>query len=316
MLRSLIVIILILLTAIPVQATELSYCLLKKIGEIVFNHIEDLSQGDQDFFKTLKNNDSFYAWVAKRNDLNRPARELVEQYGRELNAGRVPPGTPSQKLVALGGYGINETDPLACAACSFLENRGVKPTMYSTRVMSLRRGDTVVVSGGKQFKLGRFLGRGNSTHVWAIDGEPGKALRLPFHVGPEPQEFIQDPELMRVFGTETAREFVLQFREGIAHAPAGIPKVEIFEVGLNNDYLVVSYVNGSERGDQFLSGLSSLADPRRASLVSRVQEIIVAKKRKYPFLKISPKSTGDVISEARQFRWDVDKKDWILADPY
>jgi len=53
------------------------------------------------------------------------------------------------------------------------------PTTHEYRMLRLKRGDRIQFED-RQFRLGSFLGAGNTTHIWEIQDDPTKALRLPF----------------------------------------------------------------------------------------------------------------------------------------
>ncbi len=55
------------------------------------------------------------------------------------------------------------------------------PNKYEENVISLRKGDTVKF-GDKSFKLGKFLGSGNATHIYALADNPKMVIRIPFIV--------------------------------------------------------------------------------------------------------------------------------------
>jgi hypothetical protein len=57
------------------------------------------------------------------------------------------------------------------------------PTTHEYRTLRLRKGDRVEFDE-RQFELGKFLGAGNTTHIWALAGDSDVALRLPFLAGP------------------------------------------------------------------------------------------------------------------------------------
>jgi hypothetical protein len=52
---------------------------------------------------------------------------------------------------------------------------------YAMRVLQLKSGDTVTFADGKSYKLGNFLGRGNSTHIFALADRPDQAIRIPYY---------------------------------------------------------------------------------------------------------------------------------------
>lgn len=234
-------------------------------------------------------------------------------YSKQTNA------FPQHKTINLG----ESESVLNAISASFCAKRGwpaamnYKPTIYAERVLMLRSGDTVVF-GEHRFTLKKFIGRGNATHVWEIEGRDDAVLKIPFYAGPVESEhpWIDSPDF-RALGTASARAFMRHYVARYADPPKDVPRVLILEYGHHHEYVLVSKVRGSQTGAEFL--LSELQKKssneeillRKQKLIHYINRMLTERAKQFPSLSISSDQQA-MIKEARQFLWQ--ERDWILVD--
>ena len=211
-------------------------------------------------------------------------------------------------------------------------------TVYDEKVLFLRKGDTVRfrATGSKvaEFRLGKFLGSGNSTQIWEIEGEPDQVLRIPFmRAG------------LRDRGHDAAVKESRGLVERMARPPDAEPwvkRIKVFEVGDGGTYARVSKVASSEAGDEFLLTNTKFfalydAEPRGVASplkklaaqagISEAEATALVRRRQMLLKAISgvhesdvggkgPADAADTVEASRQFLWNPDPaiNDWTLVD--
>ncbi|MBI3535600.1 MAG: hypothetical protein HY072_08990 [Deltaproteobacteria bacterium] len=196
---------------------------------------------------------------------------------------------------------------------------------YQKVVLTLKAGD-IVIYNGKKFRLGKFLGAGNTTHVFEIDKETGE----------KPDQVIRIPFLINYFFThaDTRKRdpmiYVLDYVQNSEKVDSTeINRVQIIETA--TEYIITTKVNGSLTGDRFLSSISfvhitaisydtelvlakvianDLEEEGKNDIADKLRKLATQLKN----LKHFKKEFKTLIDEARQFVWDEDKKDWYLVD--
>jgi hypothetical protein len=197
--------------------------------------------------------------------------------------------------------------------------------VYQERVIHLRKGD-VVKSGKREFRLGKFLGAGNTTHIWEVEGEPGKVLRIPF---------LAEPAHYRAKNMLTLQAIRMRLRAMMEYPKTGFRHVTVHEVGAKFEYALVSRINGTMSGEAFAKTyeafLGELAANRAAPHPIPMSELALKHSMtEQQALKIARQ--GDKLDAIRkrldpesditedQFIWEdtsFDGKptdDWILGD--
>lgn len=129
--------------------------------------------------------------------------------------------------------------------------RTFKPTLYELALAEIRSGDSVRYDE-EVFELGRYSGRGNSTHVYAL----AKSID-------EKKAAIRMPSISRMFGfgpylgmyttaeaRQTARDSVKNF---VALEPKiRVPHVKVLRHDRLHRYAIVEFVNGNVSGRKIL----------------------------------------------------------------
>lgn len=272
-----------------------------------------------DFIRLYKNDPGFHQWMNAHGEGARTPSEAMERYRQARTHGDFVPKPAAARTVSLSNAAeLNQPHAGLCRLCTWIDP-GVTPREYTARVLSLQAGDTVAF-GDATFKLGRFLGRGNTSHVWEIEGEPNWVLRIPFYSGPpkrgENVRPARDTRDFAVYGANLARALLEHYVQRAAYfGDLNIPRVAIrSRQGVGDDYAwaVVTRVRGTQDGKSFLRKM----DPRQASdraLRERLYQRVNA------FLAHSPPahirgevSDADIQITARQFIREGD--DWIMVD--
>lgn len=210
---------------------------------------------------------------------------------------------------------------------------GIPISKYDATVIQLRSGDTVRFSGGYQinlgegkgiqvesserkFTLGRFLGRGNATHIYELEGHPDEVLRLPFAAG-----FLAPPLKGITNRVRIVRDFVETYiKDWKMLKNKGVNIVDIRAYDTDYRYVVVSKITGTLTGEDYIDSLDppphihlgiGVVDPEVSASKIRDPE----QRRRFIELYEQCKLMDDPhMKTARQFVWDEGKSKWILAD--
>ncbi|MEZ4816279.1 MAG: hypothetical protein R3A80_13925 [Bdellovibrionota bacterium] len=216
-------------------------------------------------------------------------------------------------------------------------------SQYEFMLLSLRTGDNVIFDG-EVFKLGDFLGRGNTTHIWSLANDPDKVIRLPFLVGA-----LRRPGFE---GVHTRNEFMIGTYNALINSknsPVVYAHDEYyFSESRIMRYMIVQRVNGSETGADYIRSLSNgVIDPesQRSSFLksalddvfnseasAKLKALIEAMRSDnlfYPdseiYAKNNPHHLGwvdmrfhmwpsGILAPSRQYVWDVQLERWFLVD--
>jgi hypothetical protein len=203
-----------------------------------------------------------------------------------------------------------------------------KRSPYDEAVLSLRKGDEVKF-GDKEFTLGDFVGSGNSTFIFRLEGKPGKVIRIPFLVAPLKSAGLH-PEIFNL---------LTRFRRPNPE----IPQVKLYETG--RGFSVVSEVDGNENGNEFLISIRRRYLSQMSSDMQRffeefpeeniswatstwyleVERLTLRERDLETFQRLQSlrRRVNQLQSNAlglkfliysRQFVWDRQLKDWVLVD--
>lgn len=183
---------------------------------------------------------------------------------------------------------------------------------YEDQVLSLKAGDTVKF-GNKTFILGEFLGNGNATHIFALRDFPDRAIRIPFAAKDVDAFGLAEHYQRRWKSAFKGKENIVQ----------------LHEMGKLGAYTVVSRVDGSENGMEFMKYLMNkyhLKKPNRWVPKNFSEKFDQEDKEKYEKLrKVASRfflgrfriGRGDgqiYYIETRQIVWEPSKNDWIAVD--
>ena len=145
------------------------------------------------------------------------------------------------------------------------ERRGPRPdfsrgrpkfSAYEEKVLLLKIGDTVAFSGGKTFKLGRFLGAGNASHVFEVEGLPDAVLKIPFAAN-----FLLISELASSRASSEAHTAISVARSFIGDLESKAPrlaafprenKIQLLELGRFGEYVLTSKVVYAQTASDFM----------------------------------------------------------------
>ena len=127
---------------------------------------------------------------------------------------------------------------------------GGHPTRYESTVLSLKRGDTVVFDG-VEYRLGLFLGAGNTTHVFSIEGTR-MVLRLSFL-----SDFIWEKLKRRYPMTQHERLNYIRARTKSTAQALRTKKgaVKIYKTDPDGRFMVAHKVHGTFSGAKLLGNL-------------------------------------------------------------
>jgi hypothetical protein len=126
-------------------------------------------------------------------------------------------------------------------------------TQYEHLLIGLKQGDTVVFDG-RSFKLGKFLGAGNTTHIYEIQGT-NQAIRLPYltdnyfidgAVVGDPQAQSTRLQKIRSFVTTTFQH--LRKKKGA---------VKIYHLDPHDRFMLVEKIQGKQNGTSFLKSIQN-----------------------------------------------------------
>ena len=179
---------------------------------------------------------------------------------------------------------------------------------YDRAVLFLRKGDTVRYKSGT-YVLGEFLGSGNATHVWAIEGDPNKVIRIPFL-----SFHLRDKLGGRDAGpSELVNAWLAGFKKTKTRkVKKYFPKDHTKSLV---DHIIVQRVQGVENGLWFFRKMSNPDRPYASELLDEWEALKKAgdKKTAKKLEKLARK-LDKTRAGARQFIWDTEIEDWIQVD--
>ncbi len=208
--------------------------------------------------------------------------------------------------------GLNLNEPCLAYKCTTLTKHIQEDaSRYETAVLNLKKGDWVELDG-KTFHIKRFLGAGNSTHVFETEfnGKPA-ALRLPFLSQSRHDEIASQrgrlTRIERIFFESQAFYKSLLTKKGA---------VEVYYTDNLHKFFVVELVERKDRGDHFLSWIKSNNDELDLNLMKP------SDKEKYLLLRqlmienddavVTKNKTTLDLEKARQYLWDG--IEWRVVD--
>lgn len=210
--------------------------------------------------------------------------------------------------------------PPVRAAPNGSDGEFINPTFgmvqYEQRVLNLKKGDVVIGKSAdtalsQEFVLGDFLGNGNATHVYDIQGIPNKVLRVPF-VTSGVQTNVCGYKHPLAMARKFSKAYV-DLRKKYENIP-GLHVAKIYDHGSDGSYVVAEKINVVTTGDQFLKQLKQ-QDGRLSPAVKKQADDL--SEFALQVLKIKdPKRRNiwpyHIELEARQFVWDGNH--WVLLD--
>jgi hypothetical protein len=135
------------------------------------------------------------------------------------------------------------------------------PTVYEDLVLQLRKGDTVIVDGDNH-KLGEFLGAGNATHTYKLDGEPG-IIRIPFLSNLVLERLRNRPNKSSLARLRFVRKYARQFKKWIKTKVGGVKVTKAYR---KTAITIVEEVPGKLSGYSFFQQMAK-ADADRLEWV-------------------------------------------------
>lgn len=193
---------------------------------------------------------------------------------------------------------------------------------YAKKIASLRAGDVITFPNGKSFRVGKYLGRGALTHVYAIAGRNDVVLRLPM---PSDGELSVSVDRYR----RGMKAYEIGYQQLKKENPDNFQMVEILEGGENSNYnyFLVSRVDGHLEGHEYLEGNFKKVKEEIRNLPADIHEIMKSnfplklKKLLIASLKLSDLEEGVegildyyVLMNTRQFIYSESQKEWIASD--
>lgn len=226
------------------------------------------------------------------------------------------------------------SDPVVVKLGDLLESEALYPeswpgtrTLYEQAVLELRRGDTVVYDR-KRFKLGKFLGAGNATHIFELQDQEG-AIRIPFLVS----------HLHALYPKLTRIQRILKFSKMVMEElPTKAGAVQILQADdPKGRYMVVERVTGTLKGYDLLNQV--VIERRRlelietifypSSLLKEMDDMTAEERKQFVELIELMKKNGKAealsgnamaihVATSRQYLWGVtrknDKPQWYLLE--
>lgn len=203
-----------------------------------------------------------------------------------------------------------------------------RTTEYDARVITLRKGDTVVF-GKKEFRLGDYLGSEEKSNVYKLADRPGEVIKIPLLVD---VWSAVDENIDRI---ATGRRQIKRLVENYdAVKKLKVKSVDLIEWGKNYEYAILTEINGHETAWDYLGDLAQANNNPLfeahfllgggASIRMRDKQLVLAKSHKISNLYKALKSMETEVSgnrgnfavkgvnAASQLVWDGE--DWILAD--
>jgi len=182
------------------------------------------------------------------------------------------------------------------------DSLGPDQHITSTKDRVLSSGDYIAFSNGEHLKLGRRLGTGNTTVVWELADEPGKAIRLPKQI-----------EAVLVYGKDSNTVEMLDTREYLKFFVEGEPQLQLQKVPavkvhrfLQKEYVIVDKIGSHFTFDQFISD-SVLITPQ-------MRQEMRASLKKFAASLGAFQNIGDFHSGQIVYEYENGKKEWKLLD--
>lgn len=171
--------------------------------------------------------------------------------------------------------------------------------------------------GKKKFRLGKYLGAGNTTHVWELADEPGKVLRIPFHVLPLRKQddgffLVHKPDQFLAFYVAVEPKYVSNRARILSSGPS---------------YAVQEKINAGETGANFLNRIAPSLEMTPADANFSTFEVLQKNIKKLnradqsrlrelsKAMSIWQKdSSRNYTNQSKQMVWDLDNNRWVLVD--
>jgi hypothetical protein len=190
------------------------------------------------------------------------------------------------------------------------------PKLYEEKVFYLRKGDTLDF-GGEKIKLGAFLGAGDATHIYEIEGQDEVVLRIPFG---SIRGFSNLAFYWRQMKETADKSLSLsRLRDPMNPEKPLVPYARVIRTDPQNRFLIVQKIRGDENGRDFIqrfeASQSSDKHDRLKRLLRNIEFALI-----FSGCRLDPSSKSilgipeKIVTEARQFVWDKKKADWIWAD--
>ena len=197
------------------------------------------------------------------------------------------------------------------------------PTEYEHDVLNLRAGDTVVYDGVR-YKLGKFLGRGNATHIFALADDPEHVIRIPYLAENIYDGFVSDAD-KRLPRAEKGKVHVAIYVEAMKKQAGGIP----FKADPQNRFVIAKRIYGSEDGQSFiyrqrvgdrkidLADIKSYFKQTSVENQEQGRQLIDLMQKNHEISEVKTNEgteyyVGEVF--ARQYIWDTHDNCWYKVD--
>lgn len=269
------------------------------------------------------------------------AAETNAAYKQVWNLYKNTPGR-EPRLFQLFGSNLYDASPelLAVPDLNKIYWEIGSPTIYEYKLLRIRTGDTVDF-GGKRFRLGEFLGSGNSSHIYVNADNPDQVLKIGFLAGALVERVFEAQrsraKTQPLAHISHARVLMKEFVGSIHGRPRGVGIVEIDDM---YRFAVVERVFGTQTGAKYLEELAGWgpyklkvlkaadfdrlidAHPNNPKLVDLGRALIEAGFLDDPSLarklgvKVNKNKLGSsaYLGYARQLMWDERANIWRLVD--
>ena len=285
------------------------------VGHLIWPVEARIGAARLELLRLYKNDDDFYFWLLKQEPealkraISEPEQLLKtwkENRARSVSWSREPwfadlsPSTRNTET-PVG----SKIDQLVLLAQRFDRDQTI--SLYESRVVRLRSGDRVTFGDGKTFRLGRFLGRGNATHVYELADQPGHVIRIPFLSSFLPLSF--DVAKRAGDTRELATKYVQNWE---ALKKTGVNIVELLDYPQDYSYVIVSKIDGKVTGKDYLKRLGF---GRTAPTLQEIERLPDPEARnRLRSLREQCLLIGSPEEIERQFVWDEKRKIWVLGD--
>lgn len=209
---------------------------------------------------------------------------------------------------------------------SFMGYLGL-PSKYEKKILELRKGDEVLFDG-KLYRLGEFLGAGNTTHVFRLVDFPNKVIRIPLALPETFPLMVADPKRPETHQTDRILNHFQWTLKWVEHSVKKKGVIPVHFVDPLGRFMIVDLVPNAEEGNTFLSrivhrtsgrlfypqsfqNLSSTDKERLESLVELMIDNADVRE---------VERDGELLWEidrvkADQYLFDGDRQRWWLVDP-
>lgn len=182
-----------------------------------------------------------------------------------------------------------------------------RPSNYEITLLVVRQGSKLIYDS-EILTLGKFLGAGNSSHIYQLADRPEIAVRLPFAAD-------AGPMYKRSSRMQQAQELTEYYR---AKRPSHhrFYVVKIIDSGEPKDFTLVEYIDVKTTALDFLNNISqkdrSLWTPEEKHLLHSVREFYLDFSG--VTLNLDTLGSKELPRGLRQWGWSESRQNWVLLD--